>query len=75
MMLASGSKKEKIAFLSEFYERRYGERNFKFRASEVNLSLNPKVSERLILEITLCTDFRIMKFRDSDGDYFIICKK
>lgn len=73
-MFAKGTKAQKINFLTEFYREKYRRRDFKFRASEINLSLNKRDFEKLLLEITLCTDFRIMKFHDSEGDYFIICK-
>ncbi len=73
-MLATGSKNRKIAFLSEFYEKRYSERNYKFRANDVSASLSPRVLENLLIELTLYTNFRIMKFQEGDGGYFIICK-
>jgi len=73
-MFAKGTKVQKINFLKEFYEEKNKRRNFKFRANEVNLFLNPVVLEKLLLEITLFSDFRLMKFHDSEGDYFIICK-
>lgn len=73
-MFAKGTRAQKIKVLSEFYREKYRRRDFKFRPSEVNLSLNPSDFEKLLLEITLCTDFRVMKFHDSEGDYYIICK-
>lgn len=73
-MFAKGTRKQKIKYLSEFYRKRYRERNFKFRAVEVNSTIDQEVLVKLIQEITLSTDYRIMKFEDTKGDYFIICK-
>lgn len=73
-MFVDGTKKEKIAFLSEFYERRFNERNFKFRAIEISDTLSPKVLAKEIIKLSHFTGFRIMKLRDNKGDYFIICK-
>lgn len=73
-MFVNGTKKDKIEFLTEFYEKRYAERNFRFRSNELNSILDPNVLENMIIEISRHTEFRAMKFRDKEGVYFVICK-
>ena len=67
-------KDQRISSLSEFYEKRYGERNFRFTVEDVDFLDRNEEIEKTIVELTQYTDFRVMEFPDGDEKYFIICK-
>ncbi|OYD42304.1 hypothetical protein [Sphingobacterium cellulitidis] len=73
-MFVSGTKEQKIEFLKEFYEKKYLSRDFSFRAIDVSSGVDTDILEEMILEISRYTEFRLMKFKDNEGVYFVICK-